>query len=204
MLSGAVAHSTEVTGTHSNSLTGVFFSIYYAMTGLHAIHILAGMGAMVWLLRRALRNEFGPGYFGPVDYVALYWHLVDLVWIYLVSLALPDSVNACPLQVASHPGDLTSHDSHLSHVMSPRVLLTVFGVLVALTVLTVAAAQVSFGAWEVWVSLGIASVKATLVAVYFMHLRHDKSLHGILFLSSLLFAALFLALTLMDLQVPSI
>ena len=51
-------------------------------------------------------------------------------------------------------------------------------------------------------SLGIASVKATLVAAYFMHLRYDKSFHGLVFISSLLFAALFLALTLIDLQGP--
>ena len=91
-------------------------------------------------------------------------------------------------------------ESHLSHVMSVKTLLTVFGLLVALTVLTVAAAQVSFGAWEVWVPLGIASVKATLVAACFMHLRYDKSFNGLVFLSSLLFVALFLAFTLMDLQ----
>ncbi len=68
------------------SRTGVFFSIYYAMTGVHAIHILAGMGVIVWLLRRSLRGDFSPEYFGPVDYVGLYWHLVDLVWIYLFPL----------------------------------------------------------------------------------------------------------------------
>lgn len=68
------------------SMTGVFFSIYYAMTGVHAIHILAGMGVMVWLLHRSIRGDFGPNYFGPVDYVGLYWHLVDLVWIYLFPL----------------------------------------------------------------------------------------------------------------------
>ncbi len=94
------------------------------------------------------------------------------------------------------------HNEHLSHVMSPRMLLTVFAALVMLTIVTVAAAQVSFGAWEVWVSLGIASVKATLVAAYFMHLRYDKSFNGLVFISSLLFVALFLALTLMDLQGP--
>ncbi len=66
--------------------TGVFFSIYYAMTGVHAIHILVGMGVIAWLLRRSLRGDFGPDYFGPVDYVGLYWHLVDLVWIYLFPL----------------------------------------------------------------------------------------------------------------------
>ena len=72
--------------TETETLTGVFFSIYYAMTGVHAIHILAGMGVIVWLLRRSIRGDFGADYFGPVDYVGLYWHLVDLVWIYLFPL----------------------------------------------------------------------------------------------------------------------
>ena len=66
--------------------TGVFFSIYYAMTGVHAIHILAGMGVIAWLLWRAIKEDFHSNYFGPVDFVALYWHLVDLVWIYLFPL----------------------------------------------------------------------------------------------------------------------
>ena len=93
-------------------------------------------------------------------------------------------------------------DHHgMSHVMSPQTLITVFFLLVALTVLTVVAAQFSFGAWEVWVSLGIASVKAALVAGYFMHLLYDKSFNGLVFISSLLFVGLFLSLTLMDLQV---
>ena len=77
---------TEAQPPVSTSLTGVFFSIYYAMTGVHAIHIFAGMGVIAWLLYRSLRGEFGPNYFGPVDYVGLYWHLVDLVWIYLFPL----------------------------------------------------------------------------------------------------------------------
>lgn len=62
---------------------GTFFSIYFAMTGLHAIHVIAGMIVITWLLVRAVRGDFTPTYFGPVDYVGLYWHLVDLIWIYL-------------------------------------------------------------------------------------------------------------------------
>lgn len=65
---------------------GVFFGIYYCMTGVHAIHILAGIGVLVWLLVRAIRLDFNKQYFGPVDYVGLYWHLVDLIWIYLFPL----------------------------------------------------------------------------------------------------------------------
>ena len=64
----------------------VFFSIYFFMTGLHGVHVLGGIGVWVWLLIRAKKNQFGPKYFGPIDYAALYWHLVDLVWIYLFPL----------------------------------------------------------------------------------------------------------------------
>ena len=65
---------------------GTFFSIYYLMTGLHGIHVLVGMGLYVWLIRRAGRGDFGPGYYVPVDAVALYWHLVDMIWIFLFPL----------------------------------------------------------------------------------------------------------------------
>ncbi len=65
---------------------GIFFSIYFTMTGLHALHVLAGMGAIAWVLVRGVKGHFNPQYFGPVDYVGLYWHLVDLIWIYLFPL----------------------------------------------------------------------------------------------------------------------
>jgi cytochrome c oxidase subunit 3 len=68
------------------SLAGIFFSIYYAMTGVHAIHIIAGMIVITWLLGRAVRGDFSGRYFGPVDFVGLYWHLVDLIWIFLFPL----------------------------------------------------------------------------------------------------------------------
>ncbi len=65
---------------------GLFFSIYYCMTGVHAVHILGGMAVLAWLLVRATKDQFNEQYFGPVDYVGLYWHLVDLIWIYLFPL----------------------------------------------------------------------------------------------------------------------
>ena len=64
----------------------VFFSIYFFMTGLHGIHVLGGIGVFIWLLLRARKGEFHSQYFGPIDYAALYWHLVDLIWIYLFPL----------------------------------------------------------------------------------------------------------------------
>jgi len=71
---------------NTRSQAGVFFGIYYVMTGIHAIHILAGIGVMTWLLVRSVRQDFNRQYFGPVDYVGLYWHVVDLIWIYLFPL----------------------------------------------------------------------------------------------------------------------
>ncbi len=64
----------------------LFFSFYFMMTGLHGIHVLLGMVVISWLIFRAVRGDFGPGYYGPLDVTGLYWHLVDLIWIYLFPL----------------------------------------------------------------------------------------------------------------------
>lgn len=66
--------------------TSIFFSIYFAMTGLHGLHVIAGIIVYIWLLWRALKGEFGPKQYAAIDFAALYWHLVDLVWIYLFPL----------------------------------------------------------------------------------------------------------------------
>jgi len=65
---------------------GKFFSIYFCLTGLHGIHVLAGMVLLSWLIRRGMRGDFGPDNFNAVDFGALYWHIVDLVWIFLFPL----------------------------------------------------------------------------------------------------------------------
>lgn len=110
-----------------------------------------------------------------------------------------------PPHAASHPSHLpgTSHPVEstvhgLSHVVGARVLWRVFVALVGLTFLTVAAAQLPLGAWELWVSLGIAGVKSLLVAAYFMHLRYDNPFHAVLLGGALLFLVLFLGITLID------
>jgi cytochrome c oxidase subunit 3 len=64
----------------------IFFSIYFCMTGLHGIHVLGGIGAITWLLYGASKGVYGPKWFTPVDLIGLYWHLVDLIWIYLFPL----------------------------------------------------------------------------------------------------------------------
>jgi cytochrome c oxidase subunit III len=63
--------------------TNNFFSLYYMMTGLHAIHVIAGMAALTAMLVMAYRGKFSAEYHNPVEITGLYWHFVDLVWIYL-------------------------------------------------------------------------------------------------------------------------
>ena len=64
----------------------IFFGIYFCMTGLHGLHVIIGMIVLGWVLMRAIRGDFDDGYYLPVDLGGLYWHLVDLIWIYLFPL----------------------------------------------------------------------------------------------------------------------
>ena len=84
------------------------------------------------------------------------------------------------------------------HVTSIRFLVIVFVVLVGLTVLTVVANDWPLGSFDIWVALGIACVKATLVSLFFMHMYWDKGFNVFVFLSSFVFSTLFIGFTLMD------
>ena len=64
----------------------MYFIFYFAMTGLHALHMIVGMGLLLLLVLRARKGAFTGGYFAPVEVVGLYWHFVDIVWIYLFPL----------------------------------------------------------------------------------------------------------------------
>jgi cytochrome c oxidase subunit 3 len=64
----------------------LFFSIYFVMTGLHALHVIAGLVVIAWVLWRSLAGDYSTAYFTPIPMVGLYWHVVDLVWIYLFPL----------------------------------------------------------------------------------------------------------------------
>ena len=85
ILSTHEEHEREAAGPPPEH-TNMFFTIYFAMTGLHGIHVLVGVFVFIWLLIRAINNQFTPDYFGPIDYAALYWHIVDLIWIFLFPL----------------------------------------------------------------------------------------------------------------------
>jgi cytochrome c oxidase subunit 3 len=73
---------TGIQGTNPH----IFFTFYFMMTGLHALHIIGGMSVMSWVAYRLSQNQFSSEYYTPVELIGLYWHFVDLVWIYLFPL----------------------------------------------------------------------------------------------------------------------
>ena len=66
--------------------TPLFFSLYFMMTGLHGVHVLTGMILIFWIFLKSRKGAFSSKYYTPVELVGIFWHLVDLVWIYLFPL----------------------------------------------------------------------------------------------------------------------
>jgi cytochrome c oxidase subunit III len=64
----------------------IFFALYFIMTGLHALHMIIGLGIFTWLFIMAWKGRFTPQYYTPLEIGGLYWHFVDIVWIYLFPL----------------------------------------------------------------------------------------------------------------------
>jgi cytochrome c oxidase subunit 3 len=73
-------------GTIQQGPAQLFFSLYFTMTGLHALHMVVGEGLMLFLLWHAYKGKYTPSYYTPVDVGGLYWHFVDVVWIFLFPL----------------------------------------------------------------------------------------------------------------------
>lgn len=72
-------------GPHARQVE-LFFTIYFAMTGLHALHMIIGIGVLSVLIAKAHRGRYTPRYHAPVELSGLYWHFVDIVWIFLFPL----------------------------------------------------------------------------------------------------------------------
>jgi cytochrome c oxidase subunit 3 len=69
-----------------NAHAQLYFSLYFGMTGLHALHMVVGAGLLLWLIKGAAAGRFTAQYNTPVEIIGLYWHFVDIVWIYLFPL----------------------------------------------------------------------------------------------------------------------
>ena len=83
LLPGAAFHAE---GFLHPQQAGVFFAVYFMMTGVHGLHVVIGIGLITWILVRNQKGHFSGRYYSTVENVGLYWHLVDLVWIYLFPL----------------------------------------------------------------------------------------------------------------------
>jgi cytochrome c oxidase subunit 3 len=64
----------------------ILFFLYFAMTGMHAIHMIVGVGLLTTLIVMTARNRFSAAWYTPVEMIGLYWHFVDIVWIFLFPL----------------------------------------------------------------------------------------------------------------------
>ncbi|MHB8974189.1 MAG: cytochrome C oxidase subunit IV family protein [Pirellulaceae bacterium] len=89
-------------------------------------------------------------------------------------------------------------DEDSAHVVSFRILLTVFVGLLVLTYITVAARYVNLGGLNIWIALGIATLKGALVVLYFMHLRYDSPFYSIVFVAALVCMFLFMGIAILD------
>jgi|WetSurMetagenome_2_1015567.scaffolds.fasta_scaffold76197_3 cytochrome c oxidase subunit IV len=90
-----------------------------------------------------------------------------------------------------------AHETHV-HIVPFRVLATVFACLLVLTVVTVAVTKVNLGNFNLWIAMAIATVKASLVLLYFMHMRYDRPFNAVVFITALLIVALFIGIALID------
>ena len=82
----AELHKATLSDPDIQSHGQLYFSLYFGMTGLHALHMIVGAGLLIWLIKGSLRSRFTAQYNTPVEVVGLYWHFVDIVWIYLFPL----------------------------------------------------------------------------------------------------------------------
>jgi cytochrome c oxidase subunit III len=93
LVPGAHYSAEHLRGAHGEELTGdvalhsqLFFALYFGLTGLHALHMLIGIPIIAYMAWRAGQGRFGPAYYTPVEITGLYWHFVDIVWIFLFPL----------------------------------------------------------------------------------------------------------------------
>ncbi len=106
-------------------------------------------------------------------------------------------MNPAQSNATQHSTPGPSHAA-VGHIVPLSILVAVWAALLVLTVATVAATRVDLGAANLWLALGIATVKASLVALYFMHLRYDHPFNAVILIAALLFVMLFVGIATMD------
>jgi cytochrome c oxidase subunit 3 len=88
--SGAELHDAHgqplLPGSDAERHSQMFFALYFSLTGLHALHMIIGIPIIAWMARAASQGRFSPLYYTPIEITGLYWHFVDIVWIFLFPL----------------------------------------------------------------------------------------------------------------------
>jgi cytochrome c oxidase subunit 3 len=148
----------------------MFFIFYFAMTGLHAFHMIIGLAILAILFVQIYRRKLPATGERPVEITGLYWHFVDIVWVFL-----------------------SDH-----HVLPVRTYLNTFLILVALLGAAVGAAYLPLGPLHLPATLLIASVKAVIIMMIFMHLRFSNRLTWAFAVGAFVWLALLIVLTMSD------
>ena len=84
LLPGLLLNPEHAHAVHEN--LGMYFGFYFCMSGLHGIHVLLGMGMISWCIYRCMRGDFKSNYYTAVEGVGIFWHIIDLIWIFLFPL----------------------------------------------------------------------------------------------------------------------
>ena len=140
------------------------------MTGLHASHMVIGVGILLFLIYKANKGAYTPEWHTPVEMFGLYWHFVDIVWIFLFPLLYLIDPN---FGIVNH-GTLKRKSSFTS--FRSRVYIGVWLALSIGTMVTWQVALIDLGRLNVIVALTIAVCKATLVVLFFMHVKYSPKL----------------------------
>ncbi|OFZ31812.1 MAG: cytochrome C oxidase subunit III [Bdellovibrionales bacterium RIFCSPHIGHO2_01_FULL_40_29] len=81
---GQMLNLEMVKPVHQN--LGLYFGFYFCMSGLHGLHVLIGMCLITWVMIRNIRGDFHSNYYTPIEGVGIFWHIIDLIWIFLFPL----------------------------------------------------------------------------------------------------------------------
>ena len=167
--------------------TQIFFSLYFTMTGLHALHMIVGVVILFIIAWMAHKGRFDSEWHAPVEMTGLYWHFVDIVWIFLFPLLYLVERHTTAGGHVIRPR-LTARHLHLdlrradgAHARSPS-----------------APRSSTSASFNPVVALAIACIKATLVILFFMHVKYSSQLTKLTVVLSLFFVAILFAETLMD------
>jgi caa(3)-type oxidase subunit IV len=162
----------------------MFFTLYFCMTGLHALHVIAGMCVLGFLLGKVVRGHIRPAAAYPLAVGAVYWHLVDAIWIFL----WPFFYLVPGRRAMSGDADGTS----------ARELFLTWAALMALAALSLALRFAHLGPLGMVAALGIAVVKVVLVGLVFMELAFERASVRLAFAAGLLMIVVMLALMVGD------